>query len=118
MPADYLDDLPETVRTAFAERTLLGAPEVARLLEIDPKTLRRHIANGDISFRVKGFGRVKPRRVFTITDIAKFLQPQLPISPQQMKMLSSPRSVHGPTLNMTFRRRKTPRKPTRADGSD
>jgi hypothetical protein len=42
------DDLPKTVLAAFENRTMLSALEVARLLEIDPKTLQKLIANGEI----------------------------------------------------------------------
>lgn len=67
------DDTPETVRAAFANRTMLSLPEVAKLLEMDRRTLRNQIVNGEITARLKGAGQTRRRWAFTITDVAKYL---------------------------------------------
>jgi hypothetical protein len=70
-PKPRLDELPESIRAAFADRTLLSLPEVARLLEMYPQTLREMADQGKISWRTKGTGRVAPRRYFGIDDVAR-----------------------------------------------
>jgi hypothetical protein len=68
------DDLPQTVLTAFRDRTMLSMLELAAVLEMDVTTLRAHVAEGDISGRFKGVGRIKRRMVFTISDVAKYFR--------------------------------------------
>jgi hypothetical protein len=68
------DDLPETVQAAFRGRTMLSMPELATLLEMSVPTLRAHVANGDISGRSKGVGKIHPRICFTIADVAKYFR--------------------------------------------
>jgi len=66
--------VPQAVRDAFAGRTYLSTPEVARVLEMNVVTLRQHADAGDIMWRQKGLGATRPRRVFTLTDVVGFLQ--------------------------------------------
>lgn len=68
------DDLPQRVQNAFCDRTMLSATELAGVLEMDPKTLRKLIGNGDIAGRLKGTGMKRPRWGFTIADVAKYLR--------------------------------------------
>ena len=76
------DDLPETVQAAFRGRTMLSKSELAAVLEMDVQTLHRHFANGDISGRFKGVGRINRRIVFTISDVAKYFRtPPKPLAP-------------------------------------
>jgi hypothetical protein len=65
--------VPQRVRDAFAGRTYLSTPEVARLLEMNVVTLREHADAGDIVWRQKGLGAKRPRRVFTLSDVIGFL---------------------------------------------
>jgi hypothetical protein len=65
--------VPQSVRDAFAGRTYLSTPEVARLLEMNVVTLREHADAGDIVWRQKGRGAKRPRRVFTLGDVVGFL---------------------------------------------
>src|SRR5262249_32617026 len=62
------------IKLAFEGRPYLPAPQVARLLEMDDQTLRRHVRAGDITWRQKGLGAKRPRRVFTLSDIADFFK--------------------------------------------
>ncbi len=68
------DDVPETIRQAFAGHPYLSTPKVARALEIDGGTLRKHTAAGDITCHYKGLGIRRPRRVYTLADVAGFLR--------------------------------------------
>ena len=107
------DDVPENVRLAFADRTLLSVPEVVALLGIDAKTLRKHIANGDLPGRIKGTGTVRRHWVFTIADVAKFLAPKPParasfleIDHRIPKLPRRTPMVRGPTMNINLRIRR------------
>ena len=68
-----IDDVPVAIREAFEASPLLGMPQISKLLPMDWETLRAHVAAGNLVGRVKGFGIKKPRRVFTLADIARFL---------------------------------------------
>jgi hypothetical protein len=106
------DDLPDAVRMAFSNRAVLSAPEIARLLEMDPKTLRRHLARGDITARQKGFGNICRRWVFTIADVAKYLRRIEDIASRREESLDALRVTlarglpKGATMNVTLRRRR------------
>lgn len=63
-------DLPETIIEAFRCRPLMPFPELVALLGVDRTTLRGHIDDGDLPCRQKGRGRRRPRRVFTVNDVA------------------------------------------------
>ncbi len=69
----YDFQVPQRVRDAFAGRTYLSTPEVARLLGMNVVTLREHADAGDIVWRQKGLGAKRPRRVFTLSDVVGFL---------------------------------------------
>lgn len=68
------EDVPESIREAFAGRPYLTLPETAKALEMAIKTLRRHTAAGDIQCRFKGTGLVRARRIYTLADVAEFLK--------------------------------------------
>lgn len=68
-----VSNLPDVIRQAFYGRAALTLPEVAKVLEMDVKTLRKHVAAGDISFRIKGTGPSHVHRVFSILDVERFL---------------------------------------------
>jgi hypothetical protein len=65
--------IPAPIAAYFAEHTTAGMPVMAALLEMDVKTLRRHVVAGELVGRIKGVGRVHPRRVFTLDDTIRFL---------------------------------------------
>ncbi len=73
-PGPATAPLPEALAAHFARQATIGMPQLARLLPMDDETLRRHIADGRLACRFKGFGRVRRRRVFTQSDILQFLQ--------------------------------------------
>lgn len=63
--------LPERILAAFVGRLYLSLPELAELLEMDKRTLLAQIAEVDgLPWRQKGPSIVKPRRVFTLADVA------------------------------------------------
>lgn len=81
-----VSNLPENVRAAFSEHTLLSMPALASLLGIDIKTLKKHVERGDLPGRVKGFGASRKHWVFSIQDVSQFL---LPHSPDRVRQSSS-----------------------------
>jgi hypothetical protein len=72
MPAPVLS--VTAIEAAFGGRLTIGAPAAARLLDMDIKTLQRHVAAGNLVGRLKGLGRTRRHRVFTRDDITRFLQ--------------------------------------------
>lgn len=66
-------DLPEAIVEAFRKCPLMPAPQVAKLLGMNIETLREHVRAGHLPWRQKGFGQISPRRVFTLSDVAVFL---------------------------------------------
>ena len=108
------DDLPETVRTAFANRTLLTLPEVARLLTMDVKTPLRHVEANDITCRYKGAGAKRRHRVFTIADVSNYLR-STRVGAEQLEELEAAwlgKSVRIGAMNMTLRRRRRKTEPS------
>ncbi len=67
------DAVPPTIEAAFSVHAMLGTQQVARLLEMDVKTLRKHIGAGELVGRLKGLGRKRRHRVFTLSDVTRFL---------------------------------------------
>ena len=49
-------DIPDSIVEAFRVRPLMPFPELARLLGMDPATLRDHVIAGDLPWRQKGRG--------------------------------------------------------------
>jgi hypothetical protein len=66
-------DIPDSIVEAFRVRPLMPFPELARLLGMDPATLREHVIAGDPPWRQKGLGKTKPHRVFVLADVVAFL---------------------------------------------
>jgi hypothetical protein len=66
-------DIPDSIVEAFRVRPLMPLPELARLLGMDPATLREHVIAGDLPWRQKGLGKTKPHRVFVLADVVAFL---------------------------------------------
>lgn len=68
------EELPEAILDAFRDRAALDAAETAALLHMDPKTLLGHVRDGTIPWHQKGAGTKRPRRVFTLGDVAAYFQ--------------------------------------------
>ncbi|MEH2539228.1 MULTISPECIES: helix-turn-helix domain-containing protein [unclassified Bradyrhizobium] len=64
----------EALAAAFHGRPTLRFEETAKVLRMDPKTLRRHVADGRISYRVTGTGSARKRREFSLTDLERFYE--------------------------------------------
>lgn len=77
---------------AFSDRLLITLSEAARLLSISPKTLRGHVAKGELVYRKIGLGSSRPRLRFARDDIEEFLERRKCRSPGSV----SPK----PTLNV------------------
>lgn len=72
--APTLQDQDAAIEAAFAGHVTIGAPAAARLLDMDIKTLQRHVAAGHLVGRLKGIGRSRRHRIFTRAAIRKFLE--------------------------------------------
>lgn len=68
--------VPPAVSTAFEGKVLLTTAETAALLCMCEHTLRGHVRRGEISFRAKGGGATRPRRMFGLDDVMDFLDRQ------------------------------------------
>ena len=66
-------ELPEAIVEAFRQSPLMSLPRVAKLLGMDRDTLREYVRAGKIPSRQKGFGKVSPRLVFILSDVAILL---------------------------------------------
>lgn len=62
----------EWLRARFAGRPTLRFAETAKLLNVDPKTLRRLMDQGSLPFRITGAGRRRLRREVTLSDLESF----------------------------------------------
>ncbi|MGY4411957.1 hypothetical protein ACVWW4_003693 [Bradyrhizobium sp. LB7.1] len=67
-------ELSTALEAAFAGRATIGVPELAALIPMHRETIARHIAAGNLVGRLKGLGRTRRHRVFTIGDVARFMQ--------------------------------------------
>jgi hypothetical protein len=84
-----LTDIPETIVEAFRETPLISFPRLAKLLGMDRKTLRDIVRTGHVPWRQKGVGKISPRRVFTLSDVAVLLDYMQRQSTQQRSRLSA-----------------------------
>ncbi|MCK1455028.1 hypothetical protein IVB36_30210 [Bradyrhizobium sp. 35] len=73
IPSDPAD-LSRALEAAFAGRATIGVPELAALVPMHRETIARHIAAGNLVGRLKGLGRTRRHRVFTIGDVKRFMQ--------------------------------------------
>ncbi|MBZ6415643.1 helix-turn-helix domain-containing protein [uncultured Methylobacterium sp.] len=62
--------VPSPLAAAFESKATISAPELCRLLPLDPKTLKRHCMAGHITYVQTGFGE---RRRFTLEAVMRFL---------------------------------------------
>lgn len=93
-----MEALPSALEAHFATFVVIDVPQLAALFPMDRKTIKRHIDAGRLPSRIKGGGRKKPHRVFTRSDIERFLEP------------SEPYRTSSPPMRMSMVRRR--RKPT------
>ncbi|TQF31713.1 hypothetical protein UNPA324_20350 [Bradyrhizobium sp. UNPA324] len=73
LPSDPAE-FSQALEAAFAGRATIGVPELAALLPMHRETIARHVAVGNLVGRLKGLGRTRRHRVFTIADVRRFLQ--------------------------------------------
>jgi hypothetical protein len=66
------DGIRERLERAFDGRATVRFAEAASLLRMTEKTLRRHVADGSISYRATGTGSLRMRREFAVSDLAGF----------------------------------------------
>src|SRR5262245_19377179 len=69
-----VDMLPQMVLDAFEGRATLTVPELCRAMEMDAKTLRKHIAAETLPVHVKGTGVARRHYVCTLPDVAAFYE--------------------------------------------
>lgn len=65
-------DIRARLGAAFGDRPTVDFATAARLLNMTEKTLRRHVADGNIAFRAIGTGSIRMRREFTTSDLTDF----------------------------------------------
>ncbi|WGD51462.1 excisionase family DNA-binding protein [Bradyrhizobium sp. CB1650] len=66
------DHLVETLRDGFGGRPTVTFAQACKLLNINAKTLRRHVRRGTIAFRRTGLGKFRVRREFALQDLVGF----------------------------------------------
>lgn len=64
--------VPVSVVNAFADRAALPLPELAKVVGMDVKTLRKHIAAERLPVHIKGTGLVRRHYVCTLDDVTEF----------------------------------------------
>jgi hypothetical protein len=68
-----MDEIPERIRKAFAGRTYLNQTELADALEMNIKTVARHMDEGNLKYTEVGMGKIRPRRRSTLSQVCAFL---------------------------------------------
>ncbi|MBR0803593.1 hypothetical protein JQ636_08600 [Bradyrhizobium japonicum] len=106
-------ELTLALENAFAGRVTIGIPELAALIPMHRETIARHIAAGNLVGRLKGLGRTRCHRVFTIADVTRFMQmmadePRSLMSEPYRAGTFSVRLEHG--MRMTLPSKRTTRK--------
>jgi hypothetical protein len=66
-------EIPDRIRKAFAGRTYLNQTELADALEMNIKTVARHMDEGNLHYHEVGMGKVRPRRRSTLSQVCAFL---------------------------------------------
>ncbi|MDA9425669.1 MULTISPECIES: hypothetical protein [Bradyrhizobium] len=102
LPVDAAE-LSQALEAAFAGRATIGVPELAALIPMHRETIARHIAAGNLVGRLKGLGRTRRHRVFTMSDVMRFIQtitegPPAPTFPPSVGF----RALSGPPMRMTI----------------
>jgi hypothetical protein len=69
-------EIPERIRKAFAGRTYLNQSELADALEMNIKSIARHMEEGNLKYTEVGMGKVRPRRKSTLSQVCAFLLKQ------------------------------------------
>lgn len=65
-------ELAAALRLSFAGRPSVDMADLSKLLNLDQKTLLRHVRSGRLPFRSMGAGRKRIRRRFTMGDVLTF----------------------------------------------
>jgi hypothetical protein len=66
--------LSDTLRPSIRDANLHFHVAAGQTTSLAPKTLAEHARRGNIEWRKKGFGRKRPRRVVTQSDVIAFLR--------------------------------------------
>ena|ERR1700736_3216173 len=66
-------EIPEPIRLAFAGRAFLNKGELAKVLNVNTKTISNHVDAGDLRYIEPGDGKIRPRRMFTLANVTEFL---------------------------------------------
>jgi hypothetical protein len=74
-PSDHFE-IPESIVQAFAGKPWLNEGELAEALHTNAKTIAAHWNAGDLPYTEIGVGKIRPRRVSTLSQVAKFLMKQ------------------------------------------
>jgi hypothetical protein len=67
-------ELTRALMDAFAGRETIGVRELAELIPMSRETIAKHITAGNLLGRLDGRAEFKHRRVFTVSDVVRFLQ--------------------------------------------
>ncbi len=62
------------IKIHFGSRVYIGLSELATLIGVSTKTLKRHIDLGNIRFSKMGHGCSEVRRAFTADDVVDFFE--------------------------------------------
>jgi hypothetical protein len=82
-------ELVAALRQGFAGRPSVCMADLTKLLNLDEKTLLRHIRSGRLPFRPVGTGRKRIRRRFTMGDVLAFygnLGTAMPMRPRGVRL--------------------------------
>ncbi|HEY8063810.1 MAG TPA: helix-turn-helix domain-containing protein [Methylosinus sp.] len=95
------DPTRAALAAAFEGKALLTMGEAAGVLRLSVRTLRLHVARGDIAFVTEGAGAIRPRKRFAFADLDQFVQRQR----RRMQPIQRP----APRINVSVRVRPTGR---------
>jgi hypothetical protein len=79
------DCVPPHIIAAFEGHAALTVPKVARLLEMDRKTVRHLIGSRRLTVHPKGGGNVRQHYVCTIHDVADYFREEANHAPRKKR---------------------------------
>lgn len=79
------DCVPPNVIAAFEDHATLTLPKVARLLDMDTKTVRQLVGSRRLTVHAKGSGGVRQHYVCTIHDVADYFREEANCAPPSKK---------------------------------
>lgn len=68
------DEVVASISLQFEGRTTVGLAKAANILGMCVKTLKAHLSRREIGCLQIGFGKQKKRRMFTVRDLADFIE--------------------------------------------